>query len=330
MSSQVRTELRGTSPVYVLEDTTAGSSACVLPGYGFNCFSFRVNVRGNRFEVIQADSRFAEDRPKASRNGIPILFPFPNRIRDGRFQFNGRAYELERNERGVNAIHGMVINRAWRVTDSTGDASNRATVAAEFQLSRDAVELTSRWPADFVLAMSYTLEGNRLTSRIRVTNPDTKPLPWGFGTHPYFRLPLATPGDESRCRVFTPASRLWLLDNLIPTGQRSPVPDAIDVRAGRSLAGLQLDHVFTDLEFREEWCTCRLVDESAGAELQVRFDRLFREAVLFTPANRGAVCIEPYTCTTDAINLQPQGIDAGLRVLEPGESAEGTIVMEAV
>jgi len=40
-----------------------------------------------------------------------------------------------------------------------------------------------------------------------------------------------------------------------------------------------------------------------------------------------AICLEPYTCTTDAINLQQQGLDAGLRVLEPGESWRGIIEM---
>jgi aldose 1-epimerase len=29
--------------------------------------------------------------------------------------------------------------------------------------------------------------------------------------------------------------------------------------------------------------------------------------------------MEPYTCVTDAINLHQRGIDAGWRVLQPGE-----------
>ena len=41
--------------------------------------------------------------------------------------------------------------------------------------------------------------------------------------------------------------------------------------------------------------------------------------VVFTPPHRQAFCVEPYTCVTDAINLQQQGIDAGLIVLQPGQ-----------
>jgi aldose 1-epimerase len=55
--------------------------------------------------------------------------------------------------------------------------------------------------------------------------------------------------------------------------------------------------------------------------------RAFRELVAFTPPHRHAVCLEPYTCATDAINLQAQGIDAGLRVLQPGERWHAAVVL---
>jgi aldose 1-epimerase len=52
--------------------------------------------------------------------------------------------------------------------------------------------------------------------------------------------------------------------------------------------------------------------------------------VVFTPANRQAFCIEPYTCVTDAINLQQQGVDAGLLVLPPGEKWSGVVEIAVV
>ena len=51
------------------------------------------------------------------------------------------------------------------------------------------------------------------------------------------------------------------------------------------------------------------------------------EVVAFTPPHRQAVCLEPYTWTTDAINLQQQGVNAGLRVLAPGEQWTGVVEM---
>ena len=59
--------------------------------------------------------------------------------------------------------------------------------------------------------------------------------------------------------------------------------------------------------------------------LRLRASSAFREAVVFTPPHRQAFCVEPYTCATDAINLQQRGLDAGLLVLQPGQSWSGVV-----
>ena len=41
------------------------------------------------------------------------------------------------------------------------------------------------------------------------------------------------------------------------------------------------------------------------------------------PPHRKAVCLEPYTCVTDAANLQARGIDAGWRELPAGGAVGG-------
>jgi aldose 1-epimerase len=52
--------------------------------------------------------------------------------------------------------------------------------------------------------------------------------------------------------------------------------------------------------------------------------------VVFTPPHREAVCLEPYTCMTDAINLQQRGVEAGWRVLPPGESWTSVVELRVV
>ena len=324
--SGVRKERHGEHDVFVLEDGAAGSSARVLPDFGFNCYSFRCRIAGQEFELLRSDDHFAEQPARPAGNGIPLLFPFPNRIRAGRFEFEGKSYELPRNERGVNAIHGLVHDRPWRVKPV--EQPGRAEVVAQFRLSQDAPEIAELWPADFLFEVSYLLEENRLTSRVRVTNPDSKPLPWGFGTHPYFRLPLKPIGNEARCRVVAPVEETWELNDLLPTGKRLPVAGDVGLDGKRPFSELKFDDVFTRLQFADGWCTCRLTDSDAKVEVSYRFDRLFRELVVYVPPARRAICLEPYTCVTDAINLQPRGIDAGLNVLRPGETAEGVIELE--
>jgi aldose 1-epimerase len=68
-----------------------------------------------------------------------------------------------------------------------------------------------------------------------------------------------------------------------------------------------------------------LIDKEVRLGLYVSPD--FRELVVFTPPHRQAIALEPYTCATDAINLQTQGIDAGLLVLRPGEEWKGVVEM---
>lgn len=85
------------------------------------------------------------------------------------------------------------------------------------------------------------------------------------------------------------------------------------------MAGLKLDDVLTDLEFTADRGVCRLIDEAKNAEFLLGFDRGFRVLVLDTPPGRGdVISLEPYTQTTDAINLQARGVAAGLRILGHG------------
>ena len=62
-------------------------------------------------------------------------------------------------------------------------------VTGEFQLSKDAADRLEFWPADFIIQCTYLLKGSTLKSRFTFINPDSKPLPWGFGTHAYFKIP---------------------------------------------------------------------------------------------------------------------------------------------
>ena len=313
----------------VLRDPQSGTEARILPGFGFNCYRFTATVAGKPYEVLYSEPGFDEDQGMPSHNGVPVLFPFPNRIRQGRYTFGGKDYTLPAGDPLGNAIHGMVIERPWKVTGRGDEERGGQWVEGTFHAGSDAPELLELWPADFRISLRYTLRGNELACRVRVQNPDDKPLPFGFGTHPYFRLPLNEESDESRCRVYVPASAQWVLKDFLPTGEVRPVPASKDLRDGRRLSEVRLDDVFTELSFEEGRVVCRLLDELARVEVVLEFDRFFRELVLYNPPHRKSISLEPYTCTTDAINLHARGVDAGLRLLAPGEEASGEIVIRA-
>lgn len=310
--------------IITIQDADTESQARIAPELGFNCFELTVVRNGQRVSVLHAADGFAEGGHPPSHSGIPLLFPYPNRIRGGHYAWEGKDYHLPESlvayEGAGNAIHGFCLDRPWRVTDQTP-----SSVTAEFQLSRDAPERLDLWPTDGKISLKYSLDGCSLRADIQVTNPSDKPLPWGFGTHAYFKLPLTDAQQSEQCRIYAPVGRRWELKDCLPTGRTVSAPEGADLRDAPRFGGLKLDDVYTGVEPQDGVIECRVTDPGAGLQTVQRCDDSFREIVAFTPPWATAVCLEPYTCTTDAINLQRQGVDAGWQVLPPGQSWQGWI-----
>lgn len=319
MAFSIRTEQRGAvagldPTIWVLEGNS--NRAEIWPARGFNCFRWELLD----VEFLYADPQFLEGS-SPTRTGIPILFPFPNRIRDGRFAWEGKEYQLPINDpQKKNAIHGFVCQRPWRVADQGADATS-AWVTGEFLGSRDAPECRSFWPADYRIRITHRLTPGRLRIEARVDNPNQTSLPFDLGYHPYF---LAVAAD---CQVRVPARNYWELSECLPSGERKPVAEDRDLNELRAFEELTLDEVLTDLPTPSD--SARLCFRgrirNGATSLAMFTSPSFREMVVFTPPHRQAFCIEPYTCTTDAINLQQRGVDAGLMVLPPGQSWNGIV-----
>lgn len=301
-----------------IRDTRSGSSAEIAVDRGFNCFAFQAVVGGAAVEVLDSQPDFARGGGRPSGNGIPLLFPFPNRIREGKYSWEGRDYALPEGEvpfdKTGNAIHGFALDGPWRLT-----AAGEDFAVGEFQLSVDAPQRLKYWPADCAIAVRYELRGTSLVASITIRNPSEVPLPWGFGTHAYFRLPLGADSEPKHCLVQAPVSEQWELIDCLPTGKRLPLREGDELPEGAYFDQLKLDDVYTGIRPVEKTVECLVMDERAGLQVVQRCPEVFREIVAFTPPGRNAVCLEPYTCVTDAVNLQRRGIDAGWRVLEPGE-----------
>lgn len=304
--------------VITLHASDSRSTAKIAPGFGFNAFSFQADCDGRLVDVLDADPAFPAPELRPSGHGIPLLFPYPNRIRGGRYLWDGQEYHLPEGQvlydRTGNAIHGFCVDRPWRVISVGTDF-----VTAEFQLSRDAPERRHLWPADFRLTATYRLRGATLGFGLTIDNPEGVPLPWGFGTHAYFRVPLDAASRVGGCLIQVPVSTQWQLDACLPSGETRRLPaELAELPVGEYLDVLKLDDVFTGVAGDSDgWTRTIVMDEQAGLQVEQRFGPEFEHIVLFTPPNRSAVCIEPYTCVTDAVHL-PAEI-SGWRVLPPGE-----------
>ncbi len=320
--------------IITLRDESTGASAQIAPERGFNCFSFqpvvggRDGVGGEAVQVLWAAEDFSSGKARASGTGIPLLFPFPGRLRGKTFSFGGQSHEFTEYQDGRgNAIHGLVLERPWEVVEK----SDRHVVG-RFEPSRQKPPL-AQWPADFRLTVSYTLQGNTLASEILIENTDTRPLPWGFGTHPYFRVPLGKVGDPAgedaaRCVVTVPNSGYWELKDMLPTGRKLPADDKRGLAQGKTFRDTQLDDILTDLKTAQGRCVTTIHDPKNRRTLTMRFDEIFTQCVVYNPGHRQAICIEPYTCVP-GLAAEP-GAQQGqtLAVLQPGKSQRARIEIE--
>jgi aldose 1-epimerase len=315
---------------YVLRDRQTGAEARIVPALGANLVGLRLAVRGQTVEVMAPEP--PADMP-AQRFGAPVLFPYPNRVRAARYTWQGRRYPLPATA-GGHAIHGLVLHQPFAVTARA--ATDRSAALTCAISAADAPALAQHYPFAFRLSLTYTLGAGGLRTQAEIANDGAEPMPFGLGFHPFFRLPLVEGGRREDCRVLLWAPQIWELDaDRLPTGRLLPVPAHLDARGYPRLGDTVFDTLYTRLALDDPgagaWSS-RYLDPAAGVEVVVIADAAFREAVLFAPPTRPVLCIEPYTCATDALNLQARGIDAGLLALGPGErwTAGYTIAARAV
>lgn len=308
----------------VLSDDQAESQAQFVPGRGFHCMAFRAFVGESEWRVLAEPPDPEAFRTRLMRYGIPILFPWPNRVRGGRFMFGGIEYRLPMPPDIANASHGLARERAWTV-EATGADEAGAFCRATVMLGNNDDD---PWPFTCRLTMEYRLQGNALSIEAVAENVDVVPMPMGFGLHPWFAVPFAAGSARGGHELKVPAGEVWELESNLPTGMTVPAGTVFEAREWRPLDDILLDDVYTSLELDDGWFTARLRDPTSGREVAVRSDAAFREHVVYAPLHIKAVCLEPYTCATDAFNLAARGIDGGMLVLEPGARWQGRVVIE--
>ncbi len=317
-----------TAPVYELINEETTVRAEVWPAWGFNCLRWQVNRGSAGWGDILFAAPDWETNPVPTRSGHPILFPFPGRLKEGRFPFEGKSYQLPLNDSTkLHAIHGFTPRNPWRVTDFDG-GDEFAFITGQFRLSRDLPAQADQWPVDFSIDVTYRLYRDKLRVDAKVENRGAVPLPFGLGYHAYFQLPGVHDVDIGGHLLQANVDQIWEADESnLPTGWRTDVDGELDFREAHLIGSTTLDTVYTNITAKPSDYT-NLVELAvlshpfADRRLRVLAEPAFRELVLFTPPHRQAVAIEPYTCSADAANLFERGIDSGWKVLKPHEEWE--------
>ena len=256
---------------------------------------------------------YSADEMSSSGRG-QALIPWPNRLQDGSYEFDGRRHQLPLNEPGRhNAIHGLVRWVAW-----TPSALEPHRVRMEHILYPQP-----GYPFPLRLSIEYALSDNGLQVRTTATNIGTGPCPYGSGAHPYLTLGTATV-DHLILRV--PARTVLRADERgLPIGREDVKDTEYDFRRPRQIGATTLDHAFTDLERDEDGLArVELRDPDHGTEVSLWTDDSYPYLMLFTgdplpEVRRRSLAVEPMTCPPNAFRT-----GAAVIRLEPGSSFTST------
>lgn len=247
-----------------------------------------------------------------------VLAPWPNRIRDGRFIFDGIEHQLEITEvNRNNAIHGFVHHKEWQLVQHTESRVEQSI----------AVGLQKGWPYPLRLTVTHQVGANGLTVTHTATNTGGYHAPFGLGVHSFLRAGDA-PLDECTFRLAAGTRMPLDPERMLPSAYSQPVHGTeYDFTSPRSMKGVWLDAPFSALDPDPDGRSRHDLRAPDGRGAQLWTSREFGWLQVFTadpdrdqayPDRGRALAIEPMTCPPDAFN---SGIDQV--VLQAGETWTG-------
>ena len=227
-----------------------------------------------------------------------LLIPWPNRVRDGRYRFDGHDQQLDISEPPThNASHGFVRWLPWRVM-----AEDAASVRFGLRLYP-----MHGYPHLLDLTASYRLDESGLNVEVTARNVGRTAAPYGIGAHPYVTLGMG-PGSVDEAVLELPAET-WIPvdDRMIPTGREQVEGTPYDFRKPRAIGGTTLDTAYTGLRRDPDGrarVRLRSADGTHGAELwvgeEIGWLQLYSADGLPGVYHRAGVAIEPMSCPPNA------------------------------
>ena len=276
----------------------------LAPGVGMVCCSLRHAGE----ELLGQRRGLAAYAQRGSTMGVPILYPWANRLGGFAFAFAGRVLEIDprrvRTEEHGLPIHGLLGGSPhWAVTERGEDR-----IAAELDFAAHP-ELLEAFPFPHVVAMEVALGAGAARWTTTVSATGDVEVPIAFGYHPYLRLPGV---PRAEWEVELPRARHLRLDErMLPTGEAEEVAPLRGPLGQRTLDdAYALDG------------PARFALRGGGREVVVTFDEGYPFAQVIAPPGDEVVCFEPMTAPANALVS-----GWGLRSVAPGRRFVATFTV---
>ena len=288
-----------------------GDQQAVVVEVGAGLRSYRAHGR----ELLDG---YAEDEMASSARGQPLI-PWPNRLRDGRYTWDGQEQQLPLSEpEQRNAIHGLVRWAGWTAVRQT---------TREVEL-RHVLHPSPGYPFSLELSLAYALADDGLTVTTTARNVGPAPLPYAAGQHPY----LAARGAVDDCVLELPAATRILTDDRgLPTGREDVAGTPYDFRSAREVGDAEIDAAFTDLT-RDGDGRCWVSLSEPDRLVRLWVDQSYPYVELFTgdtvpdaSRRRRSLGVEPMTAPPNAL-----ADDVDVQRLEPGQTTTSRWGMVAI
>ncbi|MDB5203100.1 MAG: Aldose 1-epimerase [Ferruginibacter sp.] len=288
----------------MLSDTT--TVVKILPRYGALLHEFSVAHHGKQVNVVEPYGS-SEALSTGFENGgfkSAKLSPFVCRLKDGRYHFGEKDYEVSKFFLGEHAIHGLLYDQPFTIMEKAATA-DEATVLLKHQYRGS----DPGYPFHYDCDIRYRLgKENLLSIETTLINRDAGIIPVADGWHPYFSFG----GSINDLQLEFQSKEMLEFDHdLLPTGKLIPYQEFGSLK---QIGDAAMDNCFT-VNFAECQPLVVLRDKAMGLQLAIRPAKSYPYLQVYTPPHRNSIALENLSSAPDAFN---NGM--GLISLAPGSS----------
>jgi aldose 1-epimerase len=293
-----------------LMDDEAGTEAVVLPAFGALLNGFSITTGNQTFNVIDN-----YESGEAAASGISKTYksarlsPFPCRLPEGKYVYEGKAYELRKKFLDGSAIHGLLFDKPF-VQEEEKSGPDMVSVRLRYDYRQD----DDQYPFEYTCWVEYTLRpGSVLEIRSTVRNNGEGTIPMADGWHPYFKLGGKI---DDWILYFNSDAMLEFDDKLIPTGKLKAQKL---FKEPRKIGDLFMDNCYL-LNPVNGKPSCELINPQNRIHVTFFPDSSYPYLQIYTPSHRQSIAIENLSAAPDCFNNK-----MGLLLLKPQHSQTFTV-----
>lgn len=299
---------------------SAGSFIC-YPESGGRIDSLRLPIRNARTDRAEYERHILRElgsykaiQEDESYNNT-LLFPFPNRLYQGCYSFNGQRYTFPINDSETgNALHGFLFDQSLQPLAAETDIKQQNMLKA-LHLGFKYAGWRACYPFNIDVEVFYHFnDKGGFHVDIGVINTGKTAAPIAAGWHPYFTFGHSIDILELD---LPPMRKVHVDQNMIPTGRKSPFSRFLNAPGtDLSLGQQRFDTCFSLNAFPQHTAGFQSLIYSPVHDFTLAIEQSSNLPYLqlFTPADRQSLALEPVSANINAFRN-----GEGLCVLEPGE-----------